>query len=156
MLKICLRLFFLISFVGSLSAAQSVIVNEVLFSVAGHSWTARDRQLYEALLKEAYGKEGLTKFSVKRKEDFLLSRLSAREADAFDLQPEKNKLIDAIKKKTNQFSATEIENELTLISKALTIVELKENQLKQQERFDTWFELLKRKYQVKIKSNELM
>lgn len=123
--------------------------------MVSQSWTSRDRYLYETLLKEVYNKERVSKFSLKIKEDFLLSRLSAREADAFDLKPDQNKLSDSIKKKLNEYSTLEIESEINLISKALTIVELKENQLKQQERFDAWFELLKRKYLVKIKSNQL-
>ncbi|MBY0555244.1 hypothetical protein K2P97_11990 [bacterium] len=155
MLKVAFKIFFLISFVGSLSGAQSTVLNEVLFSVGGVSWTARDRQLYETVIREVYTRDKISKFSLKTKEDFLISRLSAREAEAFDLQPEKNKTADAVKKKFNEFSAAEIESEVNQISKALTIVELKENQLKQQDRFDAWVELLKRKYQVKIKSNEL-
>lgn len=88
MFKNSVKLFILIFLCGPLVAAQSNLVNEVLFSVAGQSWTSRDRQLYEVLLQEVYTQDKISKFSVKKKEDFLLSRLSAREADAFDLKPE--------------------------------------------------------------------
>ncbi|MEQ1721867.1 MAG: hypothetical protein ABL930_01735 [Pseudobdellovibrio sp.] len=91
----------------------------------------------------------------------MLSRLSSSEALVFDIQGDQKKITDSERKKMSDFSADEIENEMAVISKALSIIELKENQLAKenqltpQERFETWYEVLKRKYQVKIKSNEM-
>jgi hypothetical protein len=152
------------SFVFSFSAflsAEGFLVNEVLFSVAAKSATARDRLLYETIIQEVFEKKQLSRFSKKKSDDFLLSRLCSREAEVFDISPDKKIVSDSARKKMNDFSTTEIENEISLISKALSIIELKENQivkenqLTPQERFDTWYEVLKRKYQVKIKSNEM-
>ena len=131
------------------------VVNEVLFSVSGEAATARDQQIYQSVLSEVFHKQHLSQFSQKPVSDFLLSRLSFKEASVFDLTSEKTKISESVKKKWAEYSLTEIEREANIISKALLLIELKENQLKQQERFDIWFEVLKRKYQVKFKSTDV-
>ncbi len=161
MSKFFIATFLLFFSFSAILSAEGSLVNEVLFSLAAKSSTARDRLLYETLIQEVFEKKQLSKYSKKKSDDFLLSRLSSREAEAFDIRPDKKIISDSARKKMNEFSAAEIENELSLISKALSIIELKENQLAKenqltpQERFDTWYEVLKRKYQVKIKSHEM-
>jgi hypothetical protein len=161
MQKIISSFFLIIFSFSTFLRAETSVVNEVLFSVAGKSATTRDRLLYETLIQEVFEKKQLSKFSKKKSDDFLLSRLSSREALVFDILGDKKKMTDSMRKKMSHFSAVEIENEMALISKALSIVELKENQLAQENqltpeaRFDAWLEVLKRKYQVKLKSNEM-
>jgi hypothetical protein len=153
-----LKIAFLIAFLFVLTAlAQTApnVLNEVLFSVAGEASTVRDQQIYQAVLDEVFHKPHLSRFSQKPATDFLLSRLSFREASTFDLTSDKIKISENSKKKLSEFSSAEIEREANIVSRALLLIELKENQLKQQERFDTWFEVLKRKYQVKYKVTEI-
>ncbi len=135
-------------------APKDVIINEVLFSIGSESYTARDMMIYKAVLNELFQKSRISQFTKKPFDDFLLSRLSYKEAKAFELTNEKNKLSDAVKNKLKEFSPEEISSENEVLSVALSLIEIKEVQLKNQARFDTWFELLKRKYQLKVKSNE--
>lgn len=130
------------------------VMNEVLFSVSGTAATSFDRQTYTGVLNEVFQKKSLSTFSRDPASDFLLSRLADREARIFDLPGEKPKISESARKKLSDLSAEEIDNEAGLIARALALVEIKEAQLKQQERFDTWFELLKRKYQLKIKTTD--
>lgn len=123
--------------------------------MAGQSVTARDQQVYQDVLSVVFQKETISKFSQKNLLDFILAHVSAKEAEVFDLQADKIKLSDAQKKKLSEYTTDEINREIQLISKASSIIELKENQLKQQDRFDTWAEILKRKYQVKLKVTEV-
>lgn len=102
--------------------------------------------------KQALPAERLSQFTENDDEDFLLSRLSAREAILFEVAPTKIKLSEQQRQSLTGFSNQEIEAELKEIALAAGLVELKESQLQQRLRFKTWFDLLKRKYQVKIKS----
>lgn len=130
------------------------IVNQVLFFESKDSWTSRDLELYQKIKKEVLHKESISQFVDNADEDFLLSRLSAREAVLFEVSPIKLKFSDSQRVAFAGFSQKEIENEMNQIGLALALIDLKESQLKQKLRFKTWLDLLKRKYQVKIKSPE--
>ena len=97
-------------------------------------------------------KNRISTFTENADEDFLLSRLSAREGVLFEVTPLKLKLTDAQRSTFANYSAKEIDAELSQMGLATALVELKETQLKQKIRFKTWFDLLKRKYQYKTKS----
>lgn len=131
---------------------NEVVVNEVLFSVANESSTTHDRLIYQRVLSEVFKKNKISQLIKKASDDFLLSRLSYKEAKAFDMQGVEVKLSQASRKKLSEFSDLEINHEIEVISKAMAIVEIKETQLKQKERFETWFDLLRHKYLLKIKS----
>lgn len=131
--------------------AQKTDVNRVLFSIGTTSWTSRDREVYQFVLNEVFQKKALSQYSKNPENDFLLSRLSYKEAAVFELSSgEKNKMAD-LGKKLNGFSATEVERETDYISKALILIEIKESQHKDSRRFNSWFDLLKRKYLVRLK-----
>lgn len=130
------------------------IMNEVLFSIANESSTSRDRLVYQRVLNEVFKKDTISQFTPKTADDFLLSRLSYKEAKAFDMHGNEMKINENSKKKLSEFTPSEVERELEVISTALALIEIKEAQLKGKERFNTWFELIKHKYQLKIKSSE--
>lgn len=145
--------FFLIS--NAWAAPEGAqVVNQVLFYESKQSWTSRDFELFEKIKKEILHKDLLGKYSENKDEDFLLSRLGAREAALFEVAPVKLKLSEQQRASFSGFSSKEIDSELSQVGLALALVDLKETQLKQKLRFKTWFDLLKRKYQVKIKSFE--
>lgn len=132
------------------------LVNEVLFSITGESFTSHDRNIYQSVLNEILQKNKISSFTKKTTDDFLLSRLSYQEAKAFELTGSaKIKLSESSRHKLSEFSPAEIEREIDVISRARALIEIKETQLKQQDRFDTWFQLLKRKYQFKPKSPDM-
>lgn len=132
-----------------------IVMNEVLFSIANESSTSRDRLVYQRVLNEVFKKDTISQFTPKTADDFLLSRLSYKEAKAFDMHGNEMKINENSKKKLiSEFTQSEVERELEVISTALALIEIKEAQLKGKERFDTWFELIKHKYQLKIKSSE--
>lgn len=134
---------------------KDAVVNEILFSIANEPSTSRDMQTYQKMLNEVFQKNKISQFTKKLSEDFLLSRLSYKEAKVFELTGFKTKISEASREKLSEFSQIEIDREIEIISKAMELIEIKESQLKQQARFDTWFELLKRKYQLKLKSSEV-
>lgn len=141
-------------FVFSQTKTSPIILNQVLFSESEQSWTSRDLKLFEEVMTQILQKKYISPWSAGRNEDFLLSRLGRREAAMFDVKPAKIKPSEADLKKIPNFSASEIEDELDRLSQVLMFVDLKEAQLKQPDRFATWFNHLKRKYQVRIKSAE--
>lgn len=161
-MKSYLLVFFLFTAVVRVGAVETPappvtvsLVNEILFSMAGESYTRRDQQLYKILLAEVFQKKQIGKFLQKEEFDFMLSRLALKEADAFGLKVTPVKLPESVRKKLSDYTPAEIDRELRAISKALAYIALKESQLQQPERFNTWFELLKRKYQIKLKSASL-
>ncbi len=141
----------LLFFSAALSAAEERVLNEVVFSVSNKASTRRDMEVYQVVLKDYFQKNKISNFAAKDIDDFLLSRLAYQEAVTFDFgSVEPKKKNTDIKK--NGFTPAEIKNEIDILSKALAYMELKENQIKEAERFRNWFELLTRKYQVKYKS----
>lgn len=144
-------------FIFSVSAAPTstpVVINQVLFYESKQSWTERDHELFEKIKKLALEKSRLSQYTENNDEEFLLSRLATREALVFELTPSKLWLSESQRQSLSGFSAKEIENELKQMALAVALIDMKESQLKQKLRFKTWFDLLKRKYQVKIKSAE--
>ena|GEM_PF-3092396 len=139
------------SITGAAPIQNEIIINEILFTVASEPATARDQQIYQAVLNEVFQRKTMGVFTAKLADDFLLSRLAYKEAVAFDFQAEDVKQNEAAKKKLSPYSKTEINKEVEIISKALALIEIKENQLKEKARFDAWFEIIKRKYLVKFK-----
>ena len=111
-------------------------------------------QVYESVLNEVFKKKNLSEYSKNQFNDFLLSRLSLREANLFQITAEKKPLLEPERKKLAAFTNAEIDRELALISKAQALIEIKESQHKDAARFNSWVELMKRKYVVHIKSSE--
>jgi hypothetical protein len=138
------------SFAATKSGSQ--VINQVLFYESAQSWTMRDFQLFEKMKPLVLQKPLLSQFVESANEDFLLSRLSAREAQLFEIAITPLKLSDSQRKSLSTFTNSEINQELAQISSATALIDLKEVQLKQKLRFKTWFDLLKRKYQVKVKT----
>ena len=159
MLKSLVQVFilnvFLISGLASAQPLKEAVVNEVLFSIGTVSYTGRDMLIYKSVLSELYLKNRISQYTKKPFDDFLLSRLSFSEASAFELKSEKSKISEAARKKLSEFSLEEIVRENENIAVAIALIDIKESQLRSQARFDTWFELLKRKYQLKLKSSEI-
>lgn len=161
MIQYFARFFFaLVLLILGLAAAQppipkEAVVNEVLFSIGNVSYTTRDSLIYKSVLAELYQKTSISQYTKKPFDDFLLSRLSFSEANAFELKSEKSKVTESARKKLGDFSLEEITRENENIAVAIALIDIKEGQLRSQTRFDTWFELLKRKYQYKLKSAEV-
>lgn len=142
-------LIFILIFSGAVQA-QKTDVNRVLFSIGTTSWTSRDREAYQFVLSEVFQKKALSQYSKNPENDFLLSRLSYKEAAVFELSAGEKTKVD-VNKKLNGFTPAEVERETNYISKALILIEIKESQHKDSRRFNSWFELLKRKYLVRLK-----
>ena len=153
-MQVFIIIVFWLSGMASAQPQKEAVVNEVLFSIGSVSYTGRDQLIYKSVLAELYQKNKISQYSKKPFDDFLLSRLSYSEANAFEIKSEKSKISDAAKKKLSEFSIEEILRENEYIAVAIALIDIKESQLRSQTRFDTWFELLKRKYQYKLKSSE--
>ena len=138
------------------SPVVSGTLNQVLFSDSEQTFTLRDLQLYQKVLSSAYNRKKLNDWSANSGEDFILSRLSFREAQLFGVSPENIKLSEADRAHLAKYSSKEIDAELNLLRYAVMFTELKDNQLKQKERFRPWFDHLKRKYQVSYKTTEII
>jgi hypothetical protein len=151
-----LKLFaiFIFSFFSFFARAERTEINKVLFSAGDQSWTSRDMSLYQSVLSDVFKKKKLSEFSKNEFNDFLLSRISLKEADIFQISYDKKSLSESERKKLTQFTKDEIDKEVTSIAKAQALIEIKENQHKDAARFNTWLELMKRKYVVRIKSGE--
>lgn len=134
------------------SSAGPFDLNEILIADSLESWSKRDFELFKKLKNQIYKKSFLSQFSESEIEDFVLSRLSFHENVLFELSYEPILLTEAQKKSfSGEYTDEEIQKELNRIGQALVMIELKESQLKQKVRFKTWFDLLKRKYQLKYK-----
>ena len=113
-------------------------------------------QVYQSVLSEVFKKKRLSEFSKSALDDFLLSRMSFKESKVLNLTAtEKMAVTEAEKKKLPQFKAEEIQREADLIIKAENLIEIKEAQHKDAARFTNWFELMKRKYVVRIKAGDV-
>lgn len=142
----------LVYFMGAFSFAENeTVVNQVIFSDTQQSWTSRDRALFNKVM-DTLVQRRLSQYTENLEEDFLLSRLSYYEAILFEITPTKIKISELAKKKFSEYTHAELQSELEKVESALALIDLKEAQFKQKLRFKTWFDLLKRKYQVKIKS----
>lgn len=139
--------------VGPPLPAQTVLLNEVLFSESAGAWTQRDFELYKLVRKAALDREHLGQFVETDLEDFVLSRLTYRESLMFELERAPLKISDAERRQIeNQgYTLAEINEELGRLKQAQSLVEIKESQLKQKIRFAAWYEVLKRKYKLKYK-----
>lgn len=133
------------------AASGREVVNEVLFSLTGESFTSRDLRIFGAVLKEIFHRDRLGEFSADAFQDFILSRLAYREAQVFELKVDARAISEAEHRRLAAFSAAEVAREADIIAKSLNWIELKENQVKQRERFNIWLDVLKRKYQLRIK-----
>jgi len=111
-------------------------------------------ELYRNVMSDVYKKKSLTQYSKDEFNDFLVSRISLKEADVFQISYDKKAPTESERKKLSAFTREEIDKELTAIAKAEALIEIKENQHKDNARFNTWYELMKRKYVVRIKSGE--
>jgi hypothetical protein len=131
--------------------AEKSELNRVVFSVSGQAWTSRDRDVYQNVLNTVFQKQMLSQYSKNPENDFLLSRLSSKEAAVFDFKGEPATVTEANRKKLKDFTPEEIEREIALISKTTTFIDIKESQHKDAIRFNAWFDLLKRKYVVRLK-----
>ena len=139
---------------SNLPTASGDVFNQVLFTEGNQSWTSRDFKLYKKIVLLVTKSEKMNAFSKNAVEDFLLSRLLKREALLFEIAPQKLVLPALNKSDLSEFTKSEIEQELVMISEALALLDLKNSQMSQQIRFKAWMDVLKRKYAVKMKSNE--
>lgn len=132
--------------------AESVpVLNQVLISDSQQSWTERDRNLFNKVMDVLVQKK-LSQYTESREEDFLLSRLSYYEALLFEISPTEIKISDQARKKFSEYTRDELQSEVSKVQHSMALIDLKETQFKQKLRFKTWFDLLKRKYQVKVKT----
>lgn len=136
-----------------LAETEVEVINEALFSLAGNDTsTTRDLAIYRAVLLEVFQKKNISQYSPNEVQDFLLSRMAYKESQIFSLKPDPVAVSDSAKKKLEAFDKVELDREVQLISQSLSWIELKETQLRDRERFNNWVDVLKRKYQLKIKS----
>jgi hypothetical protein len=144
----------------NLNSSAPVVVNHIICSDQSTSWTSRDLELFtkikNLMSSNANGVFKLVNFELKNNEfkpldEFLLIRLAAKEAQLFEITPVKLSAIDT-SILLRDFAKEEVQAELSSLGLALAMIRFKELQLKEASRFITWFEILKRKYQVKMKS----
>jgi len=129
------------------------ILNQILFSETNQSWTSRDMLLYKKVLNAYLKQEKLTEFSDSFTEDFLISRLLKQEALVFEIKPHEL-VYNPSKLAPGEYSKKEIETELKALEYAVALLRLKQQQLTQKARFKAWIDVLRRKYQVKMKIDE--
>ena len=129
-------------------------MNAILFSEGEQSWTQRDFNLYKKILNYIPKKENPAGMPDSLADSFLISRMLGQEAEQFEIQPEKLELSSGFKTELVEYSKAEINEELKIIALSRALLDLKEKQMSQQIRFKAWIEVLKRKYAVKIKSND--
>ena len=144
-------LFYFLVLITLSARAERVEINRVLFNAGGNSWTKRDYQIFEFVLNNAYKRKKISNFSSDELNDFILSRMAAREGETFAISFEKQNLPEALRKKT-AFSQEEIDREIEAVGRAVAFVEIKESYHQDAKRFNAWFEVMRRKFQVKIKS----
>lgn len=133
--------------------AERVELNKILFTAGATSWSSRDQQIYQSVLSEVFKRKKISQYSQSEFNDFLLSRLAEKEASTFELSYDKVVATEAQKKKIG-FSTAEINAEVQRVSKAITLTEIKESYHNDAKRFASWFDVMKRKYTVKIKTIE--
>lgn len=138
-------------------AEQKIVtINTVLFSEGNQSWTARDFTLYKKLVRQLTRQDKLTLLSDSLEYDFLISRLLKREALLFEIKPKSFEIPVGPHPELNEFSKAELNEETEIIELSSALLDLKEKQMSQKARFKAWVDVLKRKYNVKIKSNEFV
>ena len=142
---------FILTFIQSSAFAERVELNKILFTTGNTSWSSRDQQIYQTVLNEVFKRKRISQYSQSEFNDFLLSRLAEKEANTFELKYDKIEATEAQKKKMG-FSNSEIVAEVQRISKAITLTEIKESYHNDTKRFASWFDVMKRKYTVKIKA----
>lgn len=109
--------------------------------------------LYRQTLNTVFGKTRISEFSETDLQDFILSRLADKEAQGFSFKPEKNYTVsEAARKKMSAYNEDSFNAEVEIVARSLQWIELKKNQLEQRERFNVWLDVLKRKYQLRLKS----
>lgn len=140
-------------FIQSSAFAERVELNKILFTAGNTSWSARDQKIYQSVLSEVFKRKKISQYSQTDFNDFLLSRLAEKEANTFDLTYDKVTATEAQKKKIG-FSSSEVEAEIQRVAKAITLTEIKESYHNDSKRFASWFDVMKRKYTVKIKTIE--
>lgn len=152
-----LRAFILLALLtpGGAGAQNTETVNEVIFSITGESYTSRDLALFKSVLNSVFSKERISSFSETDFQDFALSRLADKEAQGFSFKAEKTQISESARKKMTAFTDTEIKNEVEVVARSVQWIELKKNQFEQRERFNVWFDVLKRKYQYRVKSQSV-
>lgn len=129
-------------------------LNTILFSEGNQSWTTRDFNLYKKLVRHLTKQEKLSALADSSEYDFMISRLLIREALLFEIKPDKFESAQSTHGDLNEYSKTEINEELETIELASSLLNLKEKQISQKARFKAWIDVLKRKYAVKMKVNE--
>lgn len=139
--------------IQSSAFAERVELNKILFTAGNTSWSSRDQQIYQSVLAEVFKRKKISQYSQTEFNDFLLSRLAEKEANTFELTYDKVEVSEAQKKKLG-FSTAEIKDEVERVSKAITLTEIKESYHNDPKRFASWFDVMKRKYTVKIKTIE--
>ncbi len=144
---------FLALFFQSSAYAERVELNKILFTAGKTSWSLRDQQIYQSVLNEVFKRKKISQYSQSEFNDFLLSRLAEKEASTFELTYDKVEVSESQKKKIG-FSAAEINAEVQLVSKAIALTEIKESYHNDAKRFSSWFDVIKRKYTLKIKTIE--
>lgn len=157
-----LTVIFVVLFLSVLAQAQQApsvkpskeILNQILFSEGSESWTARDLALYKKVIGAYFKEDKISEYSDSALDDFIISRLLKREALLFEIHPQEVMTYNTSKLGAGEFSKKEIEGELKDLSYAVALLNLKEKQMAQKARFRAWIDVLKRKYQVKIKVNE--
>lgn len=140
-------------FIQSSAFAERVELNKILFTAGNTSWSSRDQQIYQSVLSEVFKRKKISQYSQSEFNDFLLSRLAEKEANTFELKFDKIEATEAQKKKIG-FSNSEINAEVQRIAKAITLTEIKESYHNDSKRFASWFDVMKRKYTVKVKTIE--
>ena len=131
-------------------------INTVLFSEGNQSWTSRDFNLYKKLVRHLIRQDKLSSLSDTIEYDYMISRLLKREALLFEIEPKKYDFVLGTHSDLSEYSKLEINEEIEIIELASALLDLKEKQMSQKARFKAWVDVLKRKYSVKIKSNEFI
>ena len=143
MKKIFLIIFILSSICYSADTkSESVLVNQVLFEIKSEAYTTYDFKNYLKLKKEL--KIGLLLPLVQNElQEFILYRLSILEVLNLDFQPTESELKQTSNKDHRIFLQVQ------------KFLKQKEKHIGQIERYKSWTDVLKRKYNYLAKTDEL-
>lgn len=124
-------------------------VHQVLFEVNENAMTTLDFKNYLGLQKNL--KAELKQWPVQNDlNEFLMFEFCYLEALKLDLQPDP-KTLNQFSKAFQKLDKSELNRYLV----ALEYLKLKEKQFSINERYKSWFELLKKKYNFVIKTDEI-
>lgn len=141
---------------------NTVVVAELLLEIDSLPLTNYDftrfLEIQKALKEAQLCKSVFTKYAQTDEESFFISKLSYVESEQLDIEADavelKKALATLIFKSETPLQSEKKINEIKYQCQAVAFENLKNQQLKNNDQFKNWVSLLKRKYNVAVKSND--